>query len=225
MGWSIKKPLGSRRSVLRQVARVAVAPVAAPVLQTIGLKHLAGEVSDGVYSAKNLKTIGTTGQVIGASILAGAALGALAPAQTTTITTTQGAGNIFANPQVVSTTTRPGFFARAWQGAKIAVSAVGKYVTAALGLASAASPFIPKGAPERPQAAPGQDAGGINITMPGQQVLPWQVSGGENAGSGGGGGEFAALMPATADNSKMLIIAGALLFSIAAFLVFKKKPA
>lgn len=83
MAWSIKKPLGGKKSIVRQIARVTVAPVAAPVLQTLGLKNLAREVNDGVWSKKNLQTVGTAGQIVGASIIGGQLIGGLSPATTT----------------------------------------------------------------------------------------------------------------------------------------------
>ena len=92
MGWSIKKPFGSKKSVLNQVFKVVTAPVkiaSAVALQTVGLKHLAGQVGGDAISKNLLKSIGQVTQsavgvaaaVIAAPVVVGgvaAAAGAVA---------------------------------------------------------------------------------------------------------------------------------------------------
>jgi hypothetical protein len=67
--WDWKHPLGGKKSVFRQVANVALAPVkliALPVLQAVGLKTLAKEANDGLIRQKDLVAAGKITQIAGA---------------------------------------------------------------------------------------------------------------------------------------------------------------
>lgn len=77
LGWSIKKPFGSKKSVFNQVFKVAAAPVriaSAVALQTVGLKKIAGQVGGDAISKNLLKSIGQATQT--AAGIAGAVIAA-----------------------------------------------------------------------------------------------------------------------------------------------------
>lgn len=69
--WSLKKPLGGKKSIFRQAARVVTAPaklVALPVLQAVGLKTVARELNDGLIRQKDLEAAGKVVQIAGAVV-------------------------------------------------------------------------------------------------------------------------------------------------------------
>lgn len=66
--WSLKKPLGGKKSIFRKVTNVVTAPIklaVLPVMQAVGLKSLSQELNDGLMKKKDLEAAGKVAQVAG----------------------------------------------------------------------------------------------------------------------------------------------------------------